>query len=288
MREAFAASAAEAEAFERLRQILGSDMAMFVLCAYSDLPYKPEITANSWDAYLKRSRIKDGDRFRDGVTDPLQVFESGMADADRWAKVWGAGDDDSRYSPDDYRRLDEIFRTYTARLRSSGGYDDQQEDTLRHCSRMALLRDKSIAKGDKESIDKAAKLDKMIQDNLSAENLRKKDERPTQTVRIDGIVEALKKKYGVDLDLTKDQAMEVFKKWCQDRHYSCSIDAAEHAILAIINCTRANSDIPTMMDLPDAYRLDPYESEFSRKAERTENDIYTYLQLERRDRKPRR
>lgn len=287
MRQAYKASAEDLMRFDKLRTIIGADLTVFIMCAYCDVPYNPRIAASGWEQYLRKNNKQDG-KFSDGVTDVFQAVEAGMADMERWQKVWGVGDDSDPYSPADYRRLDEIFRRYTSRLNASGGYDALQEDTLRHCSRMALLRDKNVAKGDKESIDKAQKLDKMIQENLSSENLRRKDEKPTQTARLDGIVEAMKKKYGVGIEMTHEQALEVFRKWCSERRYSCSIDAAEQSILAIINCMRNNSDMPQLSELPQDARLDLYENEFSKSAAGKEKEVYTYLQLERRDRNPRR
>ncbi|MBQ1976272.1 MAG: hypothetical protein IIW82_08085 [Clostridia bacterium] len=274
------------EKFNMLRGTVGADVATFIMCAWLDVPYEPEIASGSWDGYLKRINKKyPGKKFPDGRTDIRSALDEGLADMDRWQREWGVGDEDNAYSPSDYRRLDEIFKTLAARLQGSGGYDAQQEFTLRNCSHMALLREKCIRKGDKESVSKAKDLDKMIADNLAAENLRKKDEKPQQTARLDGIVEAAYKKYGIGISATKDQVMEAIVKWLNERkRYANSQDAAEQAILAILNCTRMNSDLPLLDELPYDARLDQYSGEFDNSPEsvRSEQKTYDYLNLHRR------
>lgn len=275
------------ERYQTLKTIIGADMALFVLCAYCDYPYRPNVPAASWDQYVHKVPMKSLEHFRDGETDVLKAIDFGIADEQRWEMVWGHGNPDSRYTVDDYKRLDEIFTTYTARLNKSGGYDIQQEDTLRHCARMALLRDKNVAKGDKESIDKAQKLDKMIQENLSSENLRRKDESPVQTARLDGIVEAIKKKYGVGVEMTQEQAAEICSKWLTERRYSITMDAAEHAILAIVNNIRTNSDMPLVGEVTDEMKLDRYSAEFQSAPSQNEKEVYEYLGIERKEPKRR-
>lgn len=274
------------EKYNELRAVVGADVAAFIMCAWLDLPYDPEITASGWDGYLKKTKQKGQDKhFRDGETDIRAALEEGLADVDRWQREWGVGDEDNAYSPADYRRLDEIFKTLAARLQGSGGYDAQQEFTLRNCSHMALLREKCIRKGDKESVSKAKDLDKMIADNLAAENLRKKDEKPVQTARLDGIVEAAYKKYGIGISCTKDQVIEAIVKWINERkRYDCSQDAAEQAIMAILNCTRMNSDLPILSELPTDAVLDRYSGEFDNSTEELnrEQKTYDYLNLHRR------
>lgn len=274
------------EKYNELRAVVGADVAAFIMCAWLDLPYDPEITASGWDGYLKKTKQKGQDKhFRDGETDIRAALEEGLADVDRWQREWGVGDEANAYSPADYRRLDEIFKTLAARLQGSGGYDAQQEFTLRNCSHMALLREKCIRKGDKESVSKAKDLDKMIADNLAAENLRKRDEKPVQTARLDGIVEAAYKKYGIGISCTKDQVIEAIVKWLNERkRYDCSQDAAEQAIMAILNCTRMNSDLPILSELPTDAVLDRYSGEFDNSTEELnrEQKTYDYLNLHRR------
>lgn len=273
-----------AERFADLASIVGGDIALFCLCAFLNLPVDINASVPNWVSYLNiLGKRKEQASFIDGETDVMTVLLSGSSEQERWERDWGTGDPEKPYTPRDYKTLDSIFRTYSSRLDAAGGMDAQQEDTLRHCSRMALLRDKCIAKGDKEGIEKATKLDKMIQDNLSAENLRKKDAKPIEKARVDGIIDAMQQKYGVTADMTKSQFLEVFYKWCKSKSYPETVDAAEHAMLAIINTMRANNDLPEIPEVPETAKMGEYAHEFAEEPNETEQDVYAYLNLERKD-----
>ena len=266
-----------------LKEIIGPDMALYSMCAVFDVPYDPTVSAVTWDGYIRRINYRSGHGFDKGVTDPSKAKDEGMAQRERWERVWGLGNEGKPYTAADYRRMDEIFDTMTARRRASGGFDDQQEDVFRFCARTAHQRDKLMAMGDKDSINSAQKLDKMIQDNLAAENLRKKDEAPAQTARVDGIVEAMQRKYGKDITMTYDDVMDAFSKWMTEKHrYGMTQDAAEHSIMAIVNNIRINSDMPQITELPEDAKLDDFKNEFTPSAERREKEVFGYLQLGRR------
>lgn len=268
--------------WDTLAEKIGPDAATYCICAAADVPYNPKIQAKNWGVYIQKLKNKATVGFLKGETDPQSVFQRGMNEMERWKAEWGVGDPEHPYEPTDYRRLDEILRTLSAR--NAGGMDAQQEFTLRYCAQLALLREKSFVKGDPDSVKKTKDLDKMINDNLAAENLRKKDEGPETTARIDGIVEAIKKKHGFGVELTKEQATEMCAKWLISHGYSCTRDAAEQAILAIINASRANSDLPTMPELPKEFGLSDFDHEFQKPTSAVrarEKSVYDYLGLAR-------
>jgi len=272
------------ERYLDLASIVGGDVALYCLCGVYNLPVDITASVPTWDAYLAHlQQLPEVQTFIDGETDIETVVANGASEAERWVQEWGEGDPDNPYTPKDYKMLDAIFRTYSARLDAAGGMDAQQEDTLRHCSRMALLRDKSIAKGDKDGIDIAAKLDKMIQDNFASENLRKKDAKPIETAKVDGIIDAFQRRYGADSGLTKEQFLEIFFKWCRSKRYPETVDAAEHAMLAIINTMRENNDQADLPELPRSARFTDFADEFSPVPNDLEQDAYEYLHLTRRD-----
>lgn len=273
-----------AERFADLAGIVGGDMAIYCLCGALNLPVYIDKPVPTWEAYLEiLSEKKRQESFIDGETDAQMVLARGASEQERWERDWGYGDPDNPYTVQDYKSLDGIFRMYSTRLDAAGGMDAQQEDTLRNCSRMALLRDKCIAKGDKDSAGIAQTMNKMIQDNLAAENLRKKDAKPIETARVDGIIDAIQKKYGVGAELTKEQFMELFFKWCRSKHYPETVDAAEHAMLSIINTMRENSDLPDLPTLPEQAKMGDYAHEFAAEPSEQEQEVYEYLNLTRND-----
>lgn len=273
--------------FTDLASIVGGDLALYCFCAVFDLPVNLSKPVHTWEDYCERlTNAKQTYTFEDGVTDIYKLLERGQSEMERWLVDWGEGDPDKPYTAKDYKILDSIFRTYSSRLEAAGGMDAQQEDTLRHCSRMALLRDKNIAKGTKESVEKAAKLDKMIQDNLGSENLRKKDAKPIESAKVDGIVDAMQKKYGLGAEMTKDQFLAAFYKWCHSHNYPETLDAAEHCMMAIINTTRANNDLPEISEVPQMVSdLRFYETEFAAEPNDLEEEAYDYLGIQRKDSK---
>lgn len=270
---------------DALMETLGAGTALFAMCAILDVPYAAEFATDDWDEYicaLEQDEDWNGKGFLDGETDISVIRKDGMTERERWETVWGTGAENRRYTDEDYRRLDELFRTYSYRLQRSGGMDVQQEDTLRVCSRMRLEADKAVALGTKDGIDIASKLNKMIQDNLSAENLRKKDEKPIDDIRIDGIADALQKKYGISASMSRDEVVEICCKWLMEHKYPYTLDAANQMLLAIINTTRRNNDEAEMEELPDKYRIKDVYREFAQSPNETEREVYKYLGLTNR------
>lgn len=269
----------EAQRFERLRAAMGANMALFVMCGFHDIPFIPEKATANWTEYIQR--VNTTETFACGVTDPNKAMEEGLADMDRWLRVWGQGNEKKPYTVSDYRRMDEIYEKMTERRKATGGFDGQQEDVFRFCARTAHQRDKLMATGNKDDIDSAKKLDKMIQDNLAAENLRKKDEAPQAQIRIDSVVDRLNR-VGLSPQMSYDDVMKAFAAWTgKPNRYGCSVDAADKAITVIINCTRGNSDLPTLPELPEGESLSPYQHEFDASAQRREEGTYAYLNLKR-------
>lgn len=266
--------------FERLATQVGTEIATYCFCAYFDLKYDPDIEAKGWREYETEIRKYANNHFRDGITDINNVIEVDMTDEEMWERNWGVGDENNPYDEKDYRRLDNLYHTYSARLMKSGGMDAQQEDIIRSCCRMRLISDRCTAKGDKESIDIASKLNKMIQDNLSSENLRKKDEKPIEVAKVDGIVEAIRNKFGVGVELTYEQAVAICSQWLLSHRYPMTKDAAEQMLLAIINCTRQNNDEPELDELPERYKFSPECCEFAETSNGMELEAFNYLGID--------
>ena len=260
-----------------LGNIIGEQMARYCLCAAKNVAYDPDIDCVSFEDYCDQVGNK---KFKEGVI--LFGTDSSVSDdqVEEWRKIWGIGDSAKPYTVDDYMALEQTFATYSSRLEKSGGMDEWQEDTLRSCSRMRLESDKCIAKGGKDNIAMASTLNKMIQELLGSEQLRKRDEKPMGTAQIDGIVQALARKYGVGVELTYDQAIEICSKWLVSHKYPHTMDAAEHMILAIINTTRKNNDMPEFTELPQELKFpESMESEFAEEPNDAEEEAYNYLNI---------
>lgn len=261
--------------YSRLESLIGRDMALYCLCAVYDVPYFAENDAENWTEYCELTE-GHGD-FASGQTDANAALLAGMPTQERWVTIWGDG-----YTEADYRQLDDLYRTMTAQLDSTGGIDPQQDDTARTCARMALNRNKLILNyQNKDSISTANTLDKMIRDNLKDSNMRKADILPSAQQRPDGFVDALKKKYGLTMEMTKDDVMQAFFNWCRSKHYPETVDAEEHAMMAILRTMQKNDDLPEPVDLPGEFDFGPYEAQFEREPNEAEEEAYRYLGLVR-------
>lgn len=260
--------------FIRLQNTIGRDMALYCMCAVLNLPYNSESDAESWEEY--RSEIEKGE-FSDGETDVNAAFLAGMPTAERWATLWGDG-----YSEADYRQLDDLYRTMTAQLDSTGGIDRQQDDTARTCALMALQRNKLIRKADKDSVAMAKQYDAMIRDNLKDSNMRKADILPTATQKLPTIVDVLRKNLNLNVDnFTQDDVWAAFYAWCKKKKYPFTMDAVEHIIMLIMNLIQKNDDMPELYQAPDDMNFGPYEAEFEKEPNEAEMEAYDYLGLVR-------
>lgn len=290
--------------FKLLASATSESLAYFYCCIKYDLPFDLDCvprdgTKSRWTAYRNNLRRKGLDRnkrngnprvFLDGLTDITAVFgerldsgeftravtieqnaRDGKQGTKRQRAEWGELGD---LTSDDYDRLDELFETFSARAKSTGSMDEQAEYTLRTVSRMSLSMEKALAAG---KIDTVNKLNKAIQDNLAAESLRKKDEKPVAEVRIDNIVDALEKagmvKKGKILPL--EELLDVLVKFMRRNKYGQTVDAAEHCLWYIYNTMARNDGYEEAHDITKAMRI-PAENqgEFAETPNEAEIEAY--------------
>lgn len=268
-----------------LERIEGKELALFCMCATADKPLVREIEYTTWEDYINKleSTGRSKKTFEDGVTDISLIIGEHDDDLEAWQAVWGTG-----FSVQEYQRLDSLFATYSERLIKAGGMDAKQEDTLRVCTKMRLEADKALQAGGKQNIDIAFKLNKMIQDNLSEENLRKKDEKPVEQVRIDTIIDSLEKagmaQDGKILSLPELQEQLLRRLGAlggQPSHkYPYTLDAADQMIHIIANNMYKNDSLAEISELPDNMRFDEnVAGEFATEPNEDENEAYTKLGL---------
>lgn len=280
----------EQKKYESFAIVVDKDLAIFYCCILFDIPYYHDIEARNWLEYrnlIEPSLIEKQSCFLDGETNAKDIVDRRRSDMERWLSQWGRGGE-TGYSEEDYIRLDDLFDKYSERLRKAGGYDAQQEDTLRSCCIMRLRSDKALAKGDKDGVDIASKLNKMIQDNLSSENLRKRDEKPVDDLRVDTIVDTLEKagmlKKGKILalpDLQESLLRRLGALGGQPSHiFPYTLDAADQMIMAISNTIRDNDGMPEIAELPNNARLDKKSNVFAEFAvDPNEDEIQVYREL---------
>lgn len=191
-------------------------------------------------------------------------------------ELWGSGGDKNPYTDDDYNELDRIFKALSSDLMSAGGLTTKQDFILRNCSKWTLAMQKATDSGE---FDQAKRLNDLIQSNLSSENLRKKDAKPVEDIRIDSIVDKLEKA-GLLKDGKQCPPDEMFKiLFGRAPKYVYTRDAAEKVLLSIINRTRSNDGLPELAMLPEEDFIEDELDEFAEYPNAAEREAYTKLGL---------
>lgn len=268
--------------YRRLSAIIGEDLAIFCLCAVLDIPYKADVEADNWAEYAEK--VTEGS-FAEGETDVNNALLAGMDQEELWLTIWGEG-----YTDNDYRRLDELYRINTVQLDATGGVDAQQQQTARECAMMSLevekllrgLSDREIPVEEKKNYSAVMKdLNKMISDKMKESEMRKSDIPRSAQQRYDGFVKQLEKQ-GLGVDMTEDQVVEWFLRKCDEKKYKrMTTDAADHAILSILQTLAKNNDTAVPMEIEEDMSLAAFEKEFAEAPNEQEKEVYDYLGITR-------
>lgn len=281
-------------------------LALFYCCIRFDVPFdmlavpKEVGSTEKWIDYCDNLRTKGLDKkrgealgFLDGLTDIMEIFGErldvgeftkavGNEKSARNRKIgtakqrkdWGENSAKNPYTAEDYNELDRIYDALASDLMAAGGVSVKQEFILRDCAKMTLDRDKMRGIGQYE---KAAKLNKMIQDNLSSEGLRKRDAKPIDDLKVDGIVDRLEKA-GLLKNGKQCSPDEMFEILFHRRpKYAYTMDAAEQVLLYMMNATRVNDGLSELTRLPDSMRLHDDLSEFAEEPNEQEKEAYINL-----------
>lgn len=297
---------AQQERYDAIARATSDSLALFYCCIEFDRPFdmlavpkEPDV-GEKWVAYLDNLRLKKLDTrrgeplgFLDGLTDITRIFGEGLSAGEftkavgneksarnrkvgtaQQRKNWGENSAKNPYTSEDYDELDRIYEALSSDLMAAGGVSVKQEFILRDCAKMTLDRDKMRAIG---QYDKAAKLNKMVQDNLSSEGLRKRDAKPIDDLRIDGIVDRLEKA-GLLKNGKQCSPDEMFEILFHRRpKYSYTKDAAEQILLYMANTTRVNDGLSELPTLPPDMRLRDDLGEFAEEPDEQEKESYKEL-----------
>lgn len=297
---------AQQERYDAIARATSDSLALFYCCIEFDRPFdmlavpkEPDV-GEKWIAYLDNLRLKKLDTrrgeplgFLDGLTDITKIFGEGLSAGEftkavgneksarnrkvgtaQQRKNWGENSAKNPYTSEDYDELDRIYEALSSDLMAAGGVSVKQEFILRDCAKMTLDRDKMRAIG---QYDKAAKLNKMVQDNLSSEGLRKRDAKPIDDLRIDGIVDRLEKA-GLLKNGKQCSPDEMFEILFHRRpKYSYTKDAAEQILLYMTNATRINDGLSELPTLPPDMRLRDDLGEFAEEPDEQEKESYKEL-----------
>lgn len=302
----------EEKRYQRLATIEGSFIALYHIAAMTDTILLPIVldgiqdTFNDdkqgWVTYISAlaesgKDIKRGKRlgFADGVTSLTGLFGNDLSAKDFAERIrrekekvakqvgtelqrerWGGLTADIK-TQEDY---DELDRLYESRASSYKGQTitPQMEETLVACAEWGFKRKKLIEKG---NYDGAAKLSKMINDELANECMRKKDEKPIANFTPDAWIDALTKS-GLMQDgqfMALPEIEDAMIKILRGKGYDQTLDAAHQLELHIVNYAKRNADQPTVFELPQDMEIVDGLGEFAKTESAEEREAKEYGNL---------
>lgn len=278
----------ESEMFNRLAKTEGRYIGLFHTCAALDIPVKPIVLDGiDFDSVdepfmtyinalsesgqdIKRGKVLG---FADGVTSLSNLFGNDLSHKDfaerirrekeKIAKQVGTEEQREKFGVlPIYKGLamsnelyDELDRLYSIRESAYKGQDltSQQMATLIKVAKNDAIYDHLMRTG---LAKLATDIQKSTSQLLADENMRPKDKKPVEELRLDALVLALEEAglmENGDL-LTYDELIEVMRdKFVKSKKYNYSLDVADQMILDVINSMRANADLPYIQDLPEEF-----------------------------------
>lgn len=298
----------EQKLYDRLseNQGVGAYIGLFATCAAMNVPFWPEklpkvhdflTIEDRWVFYNELiAEEVHGENglvrgFFDGETNILHLFGKALSKTDVAkyievtqefeAKRPGTRDQRERWGEDElcekvpmtdkiYNELDRQYENWCGRYRGQT-ITPQLADSIVKICKWNMVTEHLVRIGEYVS---AQKVQKMVDDLMASEQMRKKDEKPIETMRMDALVTALERDGAMEKGQFKSQTevMEAFwNRYFKNRKYNYSIDAADHMIFDYYNNARINADLPPVSELPADLRLEDELGEF--EPEPTEDEI---------------
>lgn len=296
--------ACEEEIYERLCERVGAFIGLFAACCSFDVPFFADALpgteefcgmADRWvwynDKIAEQIHGEDGRvlGFFDGETNILRIFGKNLTKADvgeyiRYtqkaeAEKPGTREQRERWgtealakglepTPAIYNELDRQYEIWLGRYRGQT-ITPQLADSIIKICRWNMVAEYLIREGEYLS---AQKVQKMVDDLMASEQMRKKDEKPLEGMRLDALVTAFEKLGAMEQNQFKSfpEVVKIFwERFFRHKKYSYSVDAADHMIFDYYNNLRINADQPTVSELPGDLKLTDDLGEFE---ERTTED----------------
>ena len=302
----------EAAFFDRLASIEGRSIALFHTCAALNIPLKPivldgidfENCDEPFRTYInalsesgqdtKRGKVLG---FESGCTALQEVFGRELSHKDftayidrertRISKHFGTNSQREKWGelpiykglPMSAELYNELDRLYAIREGAYKGQDlnSQQVATLIKVAKNDAIYDHLMRSG---LAKLATEIQKSTSQLLADENMRPKDKKPVEELRIDALVLALEEaglmENGDLLDY--DELIEVLRdRFIKSKKYEYSLDVADQLILSVINSMRQNGDLPPIQELPSDLAAEDEYGEFEPEETEREKENKRYL-----------
>lgn len=288
----------QSEYFTKLEAANGTHVALFLMCGMCDVPLDPMLAdadfskfkGDKWAEYLRRLKAEGKDKtfngkekgFLDGVCELKRVFGKDLTETDfakyityekmnadqmpgteEQRRVWGQGDlaKGLPFSDEVYHTLDDQREIWLERYK---GYNAPQLDSnIITICKYNLIRDHLIQRG---AYAEAQKVQKMVDDLMASEQMRKKDEKPVEHLQMDTLTVQLEKAglmESGDFKTFPEVVDAIIKNFVKKRKYDQTIDAADKALAVIYNTIRGNEDFQNLFVMPNSMELDDEWDEFA-------------------------
>ena len=301
----------EQKFYDRQADVNGSHIALFNTCGAFNVPFFPEMLPDvqdfleiedRWVYYneliAERVHTPRGILgYFDGETDVFKLFGRKLSQEDtakfvemsraKEASLPGNREQRERWGTraiyPDLDMTEEVYdsldKRYQKKLERYRGYNDSQtlENIIKIC-KYEEIEDFLMSLGDTRG---AQMVQKMRDDLMASEAMRKKDEKPIENMRIDALALALEKGGLMEdkIFYTYPELLEVFEKRFFASKKGISGDAVDQIIQDIYNTMRINADYAPAMTLPKELEITDVYDEFDEEASVEEKERMRYAGL---------
>lgn len=285
---------------------VGAYIGLFATCASLNVPFWPEklpkVTEflamdDRWvwynEAIAEEVHGENGlvRGFFDGETNILRIFGTGLSQKDtaKFIEVTqahesakpGTREQRERWGEDElcekvkmtdkiYAELDRQYENWCGRYKGQT-ITPQLADSIVKICRWNMVTEHLVRVGEYVS---AQKVQKMVDDLMASEQMRKKDERPIENFRFDACVDALEHAGLMENNgfKTFEGTLEAFADhFLTKKKYAYTGDVLDQVIADIYNNARLNADLPPEDTLPGD--LEPHDDFGELAEEATEDEI---------------
>lgn len=244
-------------------------IALYLCCLFFDRPFNENIAQEvtkefdnipHWTLYIKKMR--DNKRLISGkkylpfrntetnldprlvnIIDKSERYER-KAVGGRWGMKFTEGGT-VPYTDAEIRELDRMYEEQAAEYK--GAMTQRVDMAIREICICRLEWKKCVGAGDSGG---AKKYSDMIKDAMAREGLRANDAKPTETMRVDSLIDRLERKGAMTNGslVGKKQLLEILA--ADHPQYRTSLDVVDAMMMAIINTMRRNNGQSDLDELP--------------------------------------
>lgn len=304
----------QAVQFKHLESANGAHLAIFLCCGMFNVPCEPSVVdfdisnedENHWllyiDALTQSKKLKANGKARtffDGVSDIRAIFGRTLSQTDfakyisveqeraekivgtdEQRRIWGEGNlsDGLPFTAEIYNKLDNQYSNWVDRYRGQTITPQLQDSIIRLC-KWGEIAEHLLRIG---NYSDAQKVQAMIQKEMESEQMRKKDEKPVEAMRMDALIIALEDAGLMEdgLLLTYDELVEALRDThIKSQKYDYSLDVADQVIFDMVNSMRANADEEFLSSLPYEMKTEDVYGEFLPEETEAEKTAKKYAGL---------